>query len=242
MEQHVKQTLAYEQNEERPGQRKKFIRDLFDDIVPTYDLLNRVLSCGIDRGWRKSLVKMGGDLRGRSVLDLCCGTGDQSRALRRAGATTVSLDFSLNMLKKGRERGWLNHLSVAADASELPFKNNSFDLMTVAFGIRNIPDLDRFISEARRVLVPGGRLLVLELTRPVNRPAAFFYRIYLERLIPFVGGIISGKGFAYRYLSGTISSFPGPEGLSEMFLSQGWSDVSIHRKTMGVATILECSR
>ena len=169
----------YEINNSDPSDKKRYIRTMFDSIVPTYDLLNRVLSGGIDNFWRKDLVRMLDGAVSKRTLDICCGTGDLTRQLVKGGAELFSLDFSFNMLKKGVEKGWLSGENISADAGKLPFKNESFDFLTIAFGIRNIPDVDIFLSESLRTLKPGGRLLILELTRPDNAFVRFFYNLYL---------------------------------------------------------------
>lgn len=225
---------------ETPEKKKKFIRELFDSIVPTYDFLNRFLSFGIDTGWRKKLIRLAGDLSGKNVLDLCCGTGDLTKLLRNKKARVFSLDFSIPMLKKGYHKKWLSNLIVAADASRLPFKDSFFHYATIAFGIRNIPDLDNFIMETNRVLTPGGKLYILELTRPKNKIVLFFYNLYLKLILPFVGGLISRRKNAYRYLSDTISTFVDVDELSGLLRENGFAEIRVYRLTFGVATIFEC--
>ena len=236
----MKEDLSYRVNNENPEKKKKFIRGMFDSIVPTYDILNRLLSGGIDRRWRKKLVRMAGDVKGKVVLDLCCGTGDLSRLFINEGADLVSLDFSLEMLRRGREKKWLPESIVAADASRLPFESGTFHRQSIAFGIRNIPDVDRFLSETRRTLAPGGELLILELTRPSSLPVRFFYTFYLKYILPLAGGIISGKPEAYRYLAGTISTFLDPEDISRRAEGAGFSVTGVRPLTLGVATIIFC--
>lgn len=232
--------LKYELNNANPAERKHFIRRMFDSIVPTYDLLNRMLSMGIDRSWRRFLISLMGDLSRRSVLDMCCGTGDLSNQIRKAGADLYSLDFSLPMIVKGRKKGWLGRQNVAADASVLPFKRGRFNYLTISFGIRNIPDLDNFIEESFAVLKPGGSLIILELTRPDGFFVSLLYNFYLRVLLPVVGGIVSGKITAYRYLSKTIATFVDPHDLASRIKSHGFAGVDIYRKTFGIATILVC--
>jgi demethylmenaquinone methyltransferase/2-methoxy-6-polyprenyl-1,4-benzoquinol methylase len=147
----MKSKLSYELNNKDPEDKKRFIRNLFDDIVPTYDLLNHMLSFGTDKLWRRRIFRHVRPAKERRALDLCCGTGDLSLLLHRHGANTVSLDFSLNMLGRGKARNALPGNCVAADASRLPFADASFGLATIAFGIRNIPDLNIFIDEVNRV-------------------------------------------------------------------------------------------
>ncbi len=232
----------YEINNDDPSEKKRYIRSMFDSIVPTYDLLNRVLSGGIDNFWRKDLVKMTAGPESKRILDLCCGTGDLTRQLVKGGGELFSLDFSFNMLKKGVEKGWLTGENISADAGMLPFKNESFDFLTIAFGIRNIPDVDVFLGESLRVLKPGGRLLILELTRPENVIVRFFYNLYLTKILPFIGGILSGKREAYGYLAGSISTFLDRDTLIERIKIAGFKSVDYKKKTFGVATIYICGK
>ncbi|HRZ28076.1 MAG TPA: ubiquinone/menaquinone biosynthesis methyltransferase [Spirochaetota bacterium] len=234
--------FSYSVNNSDPNDRKRFIRGMFDSIVPTYDLLNRLLSAGIDRSWRKFVIKEAGDLKDGRALDLCCGTGDLSLQLYRAGASLVSLDFSLPMLAAGKSRGWLRGDSVAADASRLPFRDGVFRVLTVAFGIRNIPDIDLFMAEAFRATRPGGRLIILELTRPSNPLVRASYNFYLRFVLPVAGGLVSGKWAAYRYLSRTIETFLDPDDLAARLKRAGFGKVVINRLTFGIATVICCEK
>lgn len=231
----------YEVNNEDPSEKKRFIQRLFDEIVPTYDFLNHFLSMGIDRGWRRKVRRIIGRQSPGRVLDLCCGTGDLTRVLRRGKVPVVSLDFSIEMLKKGRQRQWLPESTVAADATKLPFRDDTFDAMTIAFGIRNIPDLDVFFSETHRCLTPGGTLVILELTRPENRLVRGGYNFYLHRLLPFIGGLVSGKRDAYRYLSSTIDTFVDSDDLARRARGAGYRTVSKTPLTFGIASIVVCT-
>ncbi len=232
----------YEINNTDPSEKKRYIRSMFDSIVPTYDLLNRVLSGGIDIFWRRDLVILTGGLKNRRVLDICCGTGDLTRQLAKAGGELFSLDFSFNMLKKGVKKGWLSGENISADAGKLPFNNDTFDFLTIAFGIRNIPDVDVFLSESLRVLKPGGKLLILELTRPDNAVVRFGYNLYLTKILPFIGGLLSGKREAYGYLAGSISTFLDRDVLIQRIRDAGFTSVEYKRKTFGVATIYMCGK
>jgi demethylmenaquinone methyltransferase/2-methoxy-6-polyprenyl-1,4-benzoquinol methylase len=234
--------LNYEINNTDPSDKKRYIRSMFDSIVPTYDILNRVLSGGIDNSWREDLVRLTEGSASRRTLDVCCGTGDLTRRLVRSGCDVCSLDFSFNMLKKGIEKGWLSGANISADAGRLPFRDQVFDFLTIAFGIRNIPDIDIFLGESLRVLKPGGNLLILELTRPENPIVRFFYTLYLTKILPFIGGLLSGKMEAYRYLSGTISTFPDRDMLIKRVQSAGFENVFFKRKTTGIATIYICGK
>jgi len=232
----------YEINNTDPSEKKRYIRSMFDSIVPTYDLLNRVLSGGIDNSWRKDIVRITKDAGDRRTLDICCGTGDLTRHLVKGGCDVWSLDFSFNMLKKGVEKGWLTGENISADAGKLPFKDQTFDFLTIAFGIRNIPDIDIFLGESLRVLKSGGKLLILELTRPENPAVRFFYSLYLTKILPFIGGILSGKMEAYRYLSGSISTFLDRNTLVQRIKDAGFPEVGYRKKTFGIATIYICRK
>lgn len=232
----------YEINNIDPGDKKRYVRSMFDSIVPTYDLLNRVLSLGIDSTWRHDLVKLCGNIRGRRVLDVCCGTGDLSKDIAAAGADLHSLDFSFEMLKRGFAKGWLTGYNLSADAAKLPFRDESFPALTIAFGIRNIPDVDLFLSGALRVLEPGGSLLILELTRPENCFIRFLYNIYLTKILPVVGGLLSGKREAYKYLAGSISTFLDRDVLVSRIKSAGFTSVDYKSRTFGTATIYICRK
>ncbi len=236
----MRDELRYRINNDSPEERERSIQQLFDSIVFTYDLLNRILSFGIDLRWRRSLVGIAGDMRNKNVLDMCCGTGDLSRLLYDKGACVFSLDFSIPMILKGIEKSWIKGWPVSADACRLPFKDKTFHFITIAFGVRNIPDIKNFVSEAVRVVKPKGRLIILELTRPDNIFIGFIYKLYLTKLLPLLGGVISGNFRAYRYLSRTISTFIDPVDLREMLISSGFKDIKFFRKTFGVAAIIVC--
>ena len=181
--------FSYEIDNDNPEEKKRFIKKLFDSIVPTYDLLNHILSMGTDMLWRRNIFHHITDVRNNPAIDLCCGTGDLSLLLHKKGAKVFSLDFSMNMLQKGIKKKALKGYAVVADASLIPFENNSFAAATIAFGIRNIPDIDIFIKEVFRVLMPGGQLAILELVRPVNKIIEKLYSFYLCNLLPFIGGL-----------------------------------------------------
>lgn len=234
--------LRYEIDNVNPAEKKRFIKKMFDSISPSYDSLNGILSLGIDSLWRRSAVRSLGDIEGSLVLDLCCGTGEMTGLLRKKGARVVSADFSAAMIARGIASSNIGNGAVVADACSLPFKDASFDALTIAFGVRNIPDIDHFIAEARRVLKLGGVLEILELTRPRTAVMGFLYRIYLSRLIPILGGIISGRRIAYRYLSKTISTFIEPGGLAALLSRHGFITEHRRRHTFGVATTILCRR
>ncbi len=214
---------------------------MFDSIVPTYDFINRVLSMGIDIRWRKKLITMLGDVKGKRILDICCGTGDLSRALSEHGGKVTSLDFSMNMLKTGIRNQAITE-AIAADAAHLPFKTDTFDAVTISFGIRNIPDIENFILEVKRVLKPEGNFTILELTRPRHKILRFVYNIYLSIALPLIGGIISGQHRAYRYLSRTIATFINPPSIEGMLEKYGFVLVNNYALTFSIATIISAKK
>ncbi len=220
------------------GKRKRMVLALFDAIAPTYDLLNRVLSFGLDQAWRRDAANRFGPLKGKKILDLCCGTGDLTDILRHKGAVPTSLDFSEKMIRKGMEKKALDKRAVVSDASSLPFKDNAFDGATVAFGVRNIPDLTHFIEEANRVLAPGGMLVILELVRPKSPFIKPVYHAYLNGLIPLIGKMISKNSWAYDYLAQTIGTFIDPEILIKMLAAGGFKNIRHSSRTLGVAAVI----
>jgi demethylmenaquinone methyltransferase/2-methoxy-6-polyprenyl-1,4-benzoquinol methylase len=197
------------------------VRSMFDRIAPVYDAMNRAMTVGLDRKWRR-LTAEAVVRPGDRVLDACCGTGDLALADARAGGRVTGVDFSEKMLaraeRKAPEFQW-----VQADAAALPFDDASFDVVTVGFGIRNLADLETGFAELARVLVPGGRLGCLEITRPrgVLRP---FFRLWFDGLVPLAGKFLRG-GAAYSYLPASVRRFPGPDDLAAAMARAGFTDV-----------------
>jgi demethylmenaquinone methyltransferase/2-methoxy-6-polyprenyl-1,4-benzoquinol methylase len=209
------------------------VRRMFDRIAPVYDLMNRVMTMGLDQRWRRLTVRT--VVRpGDHVLDACCGTGDLAVAARKAGADVVGLDFSDPMLERARRKSgeieWVH-----GDVLALPFEDASFDAATVGFGIRNVADLEGSLRELRRVLRPGGRLGILEITRP-RGPLRLFYRLWFDVLIPLAGKILPG-GKAYTYLPASVRRFPGPEELAALMEGHGLVDVSFRRLAGGIVAL-----
>jgi demethylmenaquinone methyltransferase / 2-methoxy-6-polyprenyl-1,4-benzoquinol methylase len=197
------------------------VRSMFDRIAPVYDVMNRAMTMGLDRKWRR-LTAEAVVRPGDRVLDACCGTGDLALADARAGGRVTGVDFSEEMLaraeRKAPEFQW-----VQADAAALPFDDKSFEVVTVGFGIRNLADLEAGLRELARVLVPGGRLGCLEITRPrgVLRP---FFRLWFDGLVPVAGRFLRG-GAAYSYLPASVRRFPGSEDLADAMHRAGFTDV-----------------
>jgi demethylmenaquinone methyltransferase / 2-methoxy-6-polyprenyl-1,4-benzoquinol methylase len=209
------------------------VRSMFDRIAPFYDAMNYAMTAGLDRRWRR-LTAHAVVRPGARVLDACCGTGDLALAAHKAGGAVTGLDFSERMLERARRKSseidW-----VRGDLLELPFGDESFDAVTVGFGVRNVDDLSRALLELRRVLRPGGRLGILELVRPTGS-LSLFYSVWFDRLIPLVGKVVPG-GAAYRYLPASVKRFPGPTGLTEQVRASGFGPVA-HRLLGGGIVVL----
>jgi len=205
------------------------VRSMFDRIAPVYDLMNRVMTAGLDQRWRRLTVRAVVS-PGDRVLDACCGTGDLAVAARKAGAgVVVGLDFSGRMLERARRKDseieWIQ-----GDLLELPFEDGSFDAATVGFGVRNVADLEQGLAELRRVLRPAGRVGILEITRP-RGPLRLFYRLWFDVLIPLAGRVLPGGG-AYTYLPASVRRFPGPEDVTGVLERAGFVGVR-HRLLAG---------
>ncbi len=197
------------------------VRSMFDRIAPVYDLMNRTMTAGLDQRWRR-LTASAAVRPGDRVLDACCGTGDLAVAAARAGGRVTGLDFSERMLERARRKStdvdW-----VSGDLLALPFGEGSFEAATVGFGVRNVDDLPLALRELRRVLGEGGRVAILEITRP-RGPLAPFYRLWFDRLVPLLGRLLPG-GSAYTYLPASVRRFPGPEELADELRKVGFEDV-----------------
>jgi demethylmenaquinone methyltransferase/2-methoxy-6-polyprenyl-1,4-benzoquinol methylase len=195
------------------------VRRMFDRIAPVYDVMNRVMTAGLDRRWRR--ITVASVVRpGDRVLDACCGTGDLAIAAQKADAReVVGLDFSARMLERARAKqpavAW-----VEGDLLDLPFEARRFDAATVGFGVRNVADLERALGELARVLVPGGRLGILEITTPTGTVAPF-YRLWFDRIVPLLGRCLKG-GAAYTYLPASVKRFPGPDEVCRLLRQAGF--------------------
>lgn len=193
---------------------------MFDRISGVYDRMNRVMTAGLDQSWRERAADRARLGPGMKALDLCCGTGDLSLALAGrvgSGGSVTGVDFSNPMLEIAREKaaaaGAVQVSFQWADALDLPFGDSSFDAVTIAFGARNLADLDRGIAEMRRVLVPGGRLVILEITQPRRQPLAGFFSVWFDRVVPQLGKL-AGDSPAYTYLPESVRSFPDAPSLA----------------------------
>jgi demethylmenaquinone methyltransferase/2-methoxy-6-polyprenyl-1,4-benzoquinol methylase len=214
---------------------------MFGRIARRYDLANHLLSCGTDFLWRRRAAKMVAAWNPRDILDLATGSGDLALAIQRRlpEAAITAADFSPEMLEVARGKGVTK--TVLADALQLPFESESFDCVTVAFGLRNMADWDRALSEISRVLRPQGHLLVLDFSIPTGtlRPA---YRFYLHHCLPLLASIVTGQKAAYDYLGGSIEKFPSGRGMLELIEKNGFAMASAEPLTGGIATIYSAEK
>jgi demethylmenaquinone methyltransferase / 2-methoxy-6-polyprenyl-1,4-benzoquinol methylase len=209
------------------------VRAMFDRIAPVYDAMNRAMTLGLDQRWRRATVSAV-VVPGNKVLDACCGTGDLALAAVRAGGRVTGIDFSERMLDRARRKSTAVEW-VLGDVTALPFADAGFDAATVGFGVRNLQDLERGLAELRRILRPGGRLGVLEITRPRGLLAPF-YRLWFDGLVPLLGKLLPG-GSAYTYLPASVRRFPGPEKLAELLRAAGFSDVDYRLFAGGIVAL-----
>ena len=221
--------------------KRAYVQRMFSDIAPRYDLLNRVLSLGIDRYWRwVALRRLGWERRARSTfLDLCAGTLDVSAALTaRTGfaGRVIGADFAEPMLRAGRSKVDRKHVSpVVADALQLPVPADALSGAIVAFGIRNVTDLDACLREVHRALEPGARFVILEFSTPRWSVVRAIYHAYFHHVLPLIGGLVSGHKTAYTYLPESVRHFPEMEALAERMRGAGFAEVNWTALTFGIA-------
>ena len=222
----------------------KWVRGMFGRLAHRYDLANHVLSFNIDRHWRRRTVERVRHVLCRPdaiVLDICCGTGDLVVALERErGAAVWGSDFCHPMLVEAREKIARRHGSTKlfeADALALPVADRSLDLITVAFGFRNLANYEAGLVEMRRVLRPGGMAAILEFSQPPNRAFAALYNFYSRRILPWIGGVLTGSADAYRYLPESVRKFPQAPELAEEMRRAGFRDVRFERLTGGIVAL-----
>jgi demethylmenaquinone methyltransferase / 2-methoxy-6-polyprenyl-1,4-benzoquinol methylase len=224
-----------------PGEEHRArIREMFDGVAPRYDFLNHLLSAGVDRDWRRRAVRELALRPGERLLDLCAGTGDLGLSALDAepGLRVVGIDLAHNMLLRGdRKKGTRTYGFVQGDAEHLPLRDATFDAAAVGFGIRNVASRERAFREAWRVLGPGGRLAVLEFTLPRRPLLRRFYLAYFHHVLPRLGGWVSGRPEAYRYLPSSVAAFPTPEALAGELEQAGFESVRWRLLSGGIAAL-----
>jgi demethylmenaquinone methyltransferase/2-methoxy-6-polyprenyl-1,4-benzoquinol methylase len=209
---------------------------MFDDVAKRYDLTNDILSLGQDRRWRKAVVAAVDARPGERVLDLAAGTGTSSQPFADRGADVVPCDFSLGMLRVGKRAK--PHLSfTAGDGTRLPFADDTFDAVTISFGLRNIVDPDAGLREMLRVTRPGGRIVVCEFSHPTWAPFREVYIEYLMKALPSIARAVSSSPDAYVYLAESIRAWPDQEGLSHRLAAAGWTDVRWRNLSGGIVAL-----
>jgi demethylmenaquinone methyltransferase/2-methoxy-6-polyprenyl-1,4-benzoquinol methylase len=227
------------------GSKKEQVAEMFDNISERYDLLNHVLSLSIDKGWRKKVVKMVAAKKPKLVLDVATGTADLAIALEKAYPDKITgIDISAGMLDVGRKKVAKKGLSTMisleqADSENLPFGDETFDAITVAFGVRNFENLEKGLNEMRRVLKPGGHLLVLEFSQPQRFPFKQFYSFYFKNILPTIGKLISKDARAYTYLPESVQAFPHGTAFVSIMEKCGYKAGRRIPVTFGIATIYE---
>jgi demethylmenaquinone methyltransferase/2-methoxy-6-polyprenyl-1,4-benzoquinol methylase len=223
--------------------KKEKIRQMFDGIAPDYDRLNHLMSLGVDRSWRRRALRWIVDAqRPQRILDIACGTGDFSLAIARrmhADSRITGLDLSEGMLAVMREKveaaGLSERIScLQGDCEAMPFPDGSFDVATIAFGIRNFEHREAALREILRVLRPGGRLVILELSVPENKPLRWGYNLYFMHFVPWIGGLVSGDKAAYKYLPASVQQFPGRREWTATMAHCGYADVRHKAFTFGL--------
>ncbi|MFV0249049.1 MAG: bifunctional demethylmenaquinone methyltransferase/2-methoxy-6-polyprenyl-1,4-benzoquinol methylase UbiE [Tenacibaculum sp.] len=223
--------------------KKEQVVKMFNSISDNYDKLNRVISLGIDMSWRKKVVKLVGREKPKQILDIATGTGDLALMMAKLKPDRiVGLDISSGMLQIARQKLDKAKLSnkiklLIGDSENIPFTNNSFDAVTVAFGVRNFENLNNGLSEMHRVLKPGGKLVVLETSNPNKFPLKQGYKLYTNMILPLVGKVFSKDKGAYAYLSKSVNNFPFGKAFNNILLKNGFNNVNNLPVTFGVASI-----
>lgn len=221
--------------------KKEGIRKLFDNIAPDYDKLNHILSLNIDKGWRKKAVKeIVNTVQPLEILDVACGTGDFTIEIAQKaapGSKVTGIDLSEGMMKIGREKikaAGLDAVMVQGDCEALPYGNGTFHRISVGFGVRNFEHLDIGLQEMHRVLKPAGKLVILELSVPANPVIRWCYKLYFLKILPAIGGWISGDRGAYEYLPASVLRFPAPAKFIGMMQQAGFRNVQHRSLTFGI--------
>lgn len=222
--------------------KKEKVRQMFDDIAPTYDRLNHLMSLNVDKLWRRHALREIVDGSVQQILDVACGTGDSTISIAKAGnpgSRVTGVDISEGMMalvmQKAAREGVHDRIRLkVADGEDLPFGEGSFHRVTCAFGIRNFEHKEQGLREFYRVLKPGGKAVILELSVPTGRTARRLYDLYFMHVLPWVGGLISGDKAAYRYLPASVHAFPSPDVFMEMLRDAGFTQVRHQSLSFGL--------
>jgi len=226
------------------GADKTEVKQMFNSIAPDYDKLNHILTLNIDKIWRKKLLKLVATKEFSTVLDIACGTGDLSiEFLKRTKSKVTAVDISDQMIeickmKVAKQKNSENFNSMVADVKDLPFGDNSFDLVSISFGFRNFDDHDKSIKEIIRVLNPSGRLVVMEFFKSEFISKNILFRFYMQKVMPIIGNIISGHKWAYSYLFSSIEEFMKEEEFIEFLKKNGFSNIKKKKLMFGIAYII----
>lgn len=228
-----------EQHKADLGKDPARVSGMFDEVAAGYDRTNTVLSLGNDRLWRIATTRAVAPLPGQRILDLAAGTGASSVSLARNGAEVVAGDFSRGMIAEGRRRhGDVPNLTFAeADAMDLPFEDDTFDAVTISFGLRNVNDPKKALGEMLRVTAPGGKLVICEFSHPQNAAFAGLYGFYNDRVLPLVAKTVSSNADAYDYLNESIRDWPDQVTLSSWIRDAGWTAVAHRDLTFGIVAL-----
>ncbi len=233
---------------EKESSKKQQVAEMFDNISQRYDFLNHFLSLSIDKGWRKKVVKIAARSNPKNILDVATGTADLAIALTRVHPEKITgIDISAGMLsvgdKKISEKGLTSIISLQqADSENLPFEDNSFDIVTVAFGVRNFENLEKGLREIYRVLKKDGKLLVLEFSQPTAFPFRQLYQFYFKNILPGLGKLVSKDKSAYTYLPESVDAFPYGKDFNDILKKINFTQTRFEPLTFGVATIYEATK
>jgi demethylmenaquinone methyltransferase/2-methoxy-6-polyprenyl-1,4-benzoquinol methylase len=233
--------------EEKTG-KKEQVAKMFDNISHRYDFLNHFLSLGIDKGWRKKAIRLLEPLKPGMILDVATGTGDFAiQALSLNPQKVIGIDISEGMLAVGRKKIAARQLSAqvelfSGDSENIPFKENNFDAVTVAFGVRNFENLERGLTEIYRVIKPGGMVVVLEFSRPRTFPFRQVYSFYFKFILPKIGRFISSDKAAYTYLPESVEAFPDGEDFLQCLKAVGFKNTKCRALTFGISSIYSGSK
>ncbi len=229
--------------------KKEEVEEMFDNISHKYDFLNRLLSMGIDVQWRKKVVKKAKEVEPKAILDVATGTGDLAIALAQGipNAKITGFDLSAGMLNEGRKKVQEKHLEkqiemIQGDAENMPFPDNSFNVVTVAFGVRNFENLEKGLNELYRVLKPGGKLLILEFSKPETFPMKQLYNFYFHNILPIIGKTFSKDHRAYTYLPESVEQFPYGEEMLKILKKSNFLSPKDKKLTFGISSIYEASK